>query len=766
MFAAPALAVVLLAGAVAVEASIAGAAAPVVLKGEVNPLAHFPVGVTLEAMACPSASSCVAVGTETSDAEPIVVLGNPASWGAAHARTITLGAAFSNGGTLQAVSCTSSSACTAVGETEIGRPLVITGNPSTWSAAHAHAIKPPAAAGSYASFTGVSCTGPSMCTAVGTDAHNQPLYVSGNPAAWGTSSLKTVTLGADFGSGGFLSAVTCTSSSACVAIGNDDDQAALSIAGDPATWTASQALAIAPSAGFESTGLAAISCTSSTACVSVGYTYGSSFDPEPVVVIGNPTTWTTSQETPLPLGAAFKSEGQLWGLSCTSATACVAVGGGGVATPIVVQGNPATWTGSSPVGVTHGLGAGAMDHYQAVACASASSCTAVGNNNASPADPFSSTGNPAGWHTAAVRLLPFTSPDFGILAGKVSGLSCPLPTGCIVAGALAGVGLVLDGTEPHWASAHVSEVSAKSGSFYFESLLGVACATPADCLGVGSASGGGPLLIGGNPASWRLHAAHDLPLAKSYGSGGSLASVSCPSAAECVAVGSDNKSELLEVIGTARATGDKASQITVPKSMSGYGVLNSVSCVSTTDCVAVGADFKDQPIVLHGNPRTWKSSVRQLTLGAAFQKIGTLDSVDCVSATSCVAVGTGGDTSNKPFIIFGNPATWSGAKAFAVSVPKAAPSSVGGFSVSGLASRAIFQSVSCLSATDCVAVGNDGNGAPFFVSGNPATWHGHAALRFLRSGAELKATVDEVACSKGVCVAAGRTPTGIYIARI
>jgi hypothetical protein len=65
-----------------------------------------------------------------------------------------------------------------------------------------------------------------------------------------------------------------------------------------------------------------VSCTSSTACITVGYFYSSSDKYVPLAEKWNGTTWS-AQEPPNPTGA---EEGRLSGLSCTSSTECTAVG--------------------------------------------------------------------------------------------------------------------------------------------------------------------------------------------------------------------------------------------------------------------------------------------------------------------------------------------------------------------------------------------------------------------------------------------------------
>jgi hypothetical protein len=92
---------------------------------------------------------------------------------------------------------------------------------------------------------------------------------------------------------------------------------------------ASNAIAAAPAAaasGATVTQLAGVSCTSATACVAVGYTargvLGATVGFVPLAEIWNGSTWRIAS-TPDP---AHYTGSQLRGVSCVSPIACVAVG--------------------------------------------------------------------------------------------------------------------------------------------------------------------------------------------------------------------------------------------------------------------------------------------------------------------------------------------------------------------------------------------------------------------------------------------------------
>src|SRR6478735_5155258 len=150
---------------------LAADAASPVFNAVVNPLSQLPAAAVLEGTTCTSSSSCVAVGFDLGS-QPLTLAGDPSSWGTAQVHVLGLGALlnqYGDGSVLLSVSCTSSTSCVSVGEDGNDQPLVLTGDPATWNASHA----------------------------------------------------RQVTLGGPFGDAGFLDSVTCTSSTACVAVGQD-----------------------------------------------------------------------------------------------------------------------------------------------------------------------------------------------------------------------------------------------------------------------------------------------------------------------------------------------------------------------------------------------------------------------------------------------------------------------------------------------------------------------------------------------------------------
>ena len=214
-----------------------------------------------------------------------------------------------------------------------------------------------------------------------------------------------------------------------------------------------------------------------------------------------------------------------------------------------------------------------------------------------------------------------------------------------------------------------------------------------------------------------------------------LFGVACSSTTACVAVGVDYNDRPLVLTGNRSAWTGATLSVQAPQDASDIGALDSIACTSATACVAVGNDGfgnKRQPLVLTGNPATWKvTNMKQITLTSTLGGTGTLFSVACASSTSCVTAGYAGKGPYKPLILTGKPGGWSVSKAFNLKVPTAQATSVGGlFGFGGLgAGSGYLLSTSCDAANYCVVVGGDGASAPVYMSGNPTLWKGHALRR-------------------------------------
>jgi len=279
---------------------------------------------------------------------------------------------------LYAVSCSSGTTCTAVGgHTPLagargdtpGLILVETWNGSAWAVAAA----PNPAGATQANLAGVSCASATLCTAVGAYAANGTLVTLAeamNGTQWAIQATPNpANLDAE------LSGVSCISATACTAAGTSTDPNTGATATLAEIWNGTQwAMQTTPNPANMSAEFSGVSCTSATACTAVGTaTDPNTFASATLAEIWNGTQWSI-QTTPNPTNT---SSG-LSGVSCTSATACTAVG----TAYDSVTGASATlaemWNGTQWSIQTSPNPANMYPVLSGVSCTSVTACTAVG----------------------------------------------------------------------------------------------------------------------------------------------------------------------------------------------------------------------------------------------------------------------------------------------------------------------------------------------------------------------------------------------------
>jgi hypothetical protein len=236
----------------------------------------------------------------------------------------------------------------------------------------------------------------------------------------------------------------------------------------------------------------------------------------------------------------------------------------------------------------------------------------------------------------------------------------------------------------NWTNANAA---AGSGS---NQLNDVSCTTSTFCVAVGtenSGAGGGTLIEQWNGTTWTVAPSVDAPAT----SGDILNSVSCVSTAFCLAVGQSGTGPA--VAETWNGTVWSFVTAAAPAGSTST-ILSSVSCVSATTCEVLGTASVASTNTLFGNQ--WNGSTLTATTAAAPTVTAssptlTASGMDCVSTSWCVAVGYGG-TQNNAATSFGE--LWNGTAWTAQTIPQ--PSTALGSQLS---------SVSCAGVSFCQAVG-------------------------------------------------------------
>ncbi|HEV2361533.1 MAG TPA: hypothetical protein VGS21_07515, partial [Acidimicrobiales bacterium] len=218
--------------------------------------------------------------------------------------------------TLTGLSCSSPSFCMAVGNYATGDFSVVW-NGTSWKLA-------PLIGGQNDRWWAVSCSASTWCLAVGSSYVSTafvPIADKWTGSAWANAKAPLPPGGA----AGELDGVSCVSSLFCMAVGsyhtaNAAEDAAWASELSSGVWTAT---ATTPSSSPSST-LGSVSCVSASSCVAAGdgspaLAVGPAVGEVPTVDAWNGSAWTGSTVSPMASGA------WLYGVSCSGAS-CVSVG--------------------------------------------------------------------------------------------------------------------------------------------------------------------------------------------------------------------------------------------------------------------------------------------------------------------------------------------------------------------------------------------------------------------------------------------------------
>jgi hypothetical protein len=257
---------------------------------------------------------------------------------------------------------------------------------------------------SSSSLSGVSCTAATACTAIGSYANSAgdtaTLAEAWNGKKWAIEPTPNPK-GANFGFSTNhllgLSAVSCSSAKACTAVGSYTNSAfvgfTLAEAWNGKKWTIEPTpnpngtnFSMNYDGYHEYLGLSGVSCTSANACTAVGNYETQNRRP---VVVSYDSVWTLAEAwngkkwatEPTPRTA---TDGSLSEVSCTSSTACTAVGSYNNSVPVTLAEawNGKTWA-IEPTPNPTGSQLGNDLLLSGVSCTSANACKAVGSYSTS-----------------------------------------------------------------------------------------------------------------------------------------------------------------------------------------------------------------------------------------------------------------------------------------------------------------------------------------------------------------------------------------------
>jgi len=582
-------------------------------------------GGVLFGVSCSSASACTAVGASTS--KLLVERWDGARWRIQSA-PVPPGAQFSE---LNGITCTAAASCIAVGDYVNGSGTDVTfaerWNGRNW------VIQPtpnPAGAQSFSALTGVSCTARGACEASGVS--DAGVFAERwNGTRWSLQAVPAPP-GSQFAA---LLGVSCAAS--CEAVGFDINssgtQVTLAERWNGSTWSI-QPTPNRPRAS--ASGLAAVSCPMPSFCIAAGPAANSFSTPVSLAESWNGKTWKI-QNTPNLPGAEPSG---LLGVSCTRPSNCMAVGLTGTDNSPRAALVAEHWNGNgwhitpvpNPPGMTAGGGLGS------VSCTATSACMAIGaySNSSSPFQPLSERWNGTRW-----SVVPIPHPP-GALATLLQSVACTSATACTTVGfAINASGTPVTVAErwngTRWSNQPTPNPAGTPGA----QLLGVACTGASACtaVGAGIASTGDPvgptLAERWNGTNWRIQPTPNPPAP----GGGILTSVACPAPSACTAVGAS-----VDATGHGLATlaerwnGSRWSIQPTPNPAGVPGVrLAGVACTSPSACTAVGGSFANASLAERWNGTKWAIQASPNPKGSIYDLL--LWSVACSRPLHCMAVG-------------------------------------------------------------------------------------------------------------------------------
>ena len=541
----------------------------------------------------------------------------------------------------------------------------------------------------------VTCLSTSECWAAGyyydpnTEYHDKTLIEHWNGVSWSVVASPNASVYPNY-----LSGITCLAASDCWAVGNYDvDGNEISSTTLAEHWNGSSWSIIVspnPSPGYFNF-LDGVTCSSASDCWAVGrYSIGGVG--ETLMLRWNGASWTVF---------GSPNQGALYSVACVSAADCWAVGSTPDSSNDFSRSLLLHWNGSSWVVAPAPDLADSHLLYD-VTCLSGSDCWAVGRGPSDGTLEFTTLVEH--WDGSSWSIVDSPNrivPGGGGRRNTLTGVVCSTASGCWGVGYYSAFfhgksytyerrqTLILQWNGVSWALADSPNVNAAQRVNF---LSKVACASPSDCWAVGhrivyndyNEDYDQALVEHWNGQSWSVVELADISPA--YGN--TLKGVTCVSSSDCWAVGS-------RIAGSTLAEhwdGTAWSIVDSPNVRDEGNELLTVTCISSSDCWAVGdlQDFQTgytQTLIQHWNGNSWLI----VPSPNANPQLSSLSAVTCSSDSNCWAVGsyqTGAGISQTLI------ERWDGTAWSIVPSPNTNPSQTN-----------VLYSVTCPSGSDCWAVG-------------------------------------------------------------
>jgi hypothetical protein len=442
-----------------------------------------------------------------------------------------------------------------------------------------------------------------------------------------------------------------------------------------------------------------VSCASSTDCVAVGYSTSVSGAHVPIVESFDGTNWSVS----VPISPSSPPDEAPQAVSCADAADCVAVGqtyaAGNLSGAFALVLSSGSWTQSAlPLPQSF-----QQSSINSISCFDISHCTAVGTVVDSGGNYFplvetydASSGTPWTESVPATPTVDTGGNPESYNEGQLTSVSCVSATQCTAVGLDVDSGYVthaMAGGSPGWAFAQVPDVTGAT----FQTLSSVSCVDTTHCEATGNYQT--DTTDTGTVAATLASGTWSVARITNPDSSTTLSNllIHCASTGNCVAVGDatqytgDSYANLWGIATEVAGTWTSIDVAPADPTQLIALQVEGLSCDGSEDCVAVGWD--------QGSPNAFALTVPQSGTPAAVilpgyspPPIASMNSVSCISPSRCVGVGTFLRDRALPSPIMG---VFSGAS-WSVTTGADLPNET-----------SQLLSVSCVTASFCVGVGQD-----------------------------------------------------------
>jgi len=331
--------------------------------------------------------------------EPMVATQFHGRWSRGAPIALPAGAAAQPYAQVNGIACRSAGNCVAVGDFEYGRSrnlqgFIATESHGRWARAFTPRLPANADSPVSAELQAVACTRDGSCTAVGSyqdsSGNAQTMMLAKPPAGpWRQATEIASPPNAAANPDAYMTGISCSAPGTCVAVGNysvsPNQFEAMGAVESRGTWHRATEIAT-PRGAIASTftAITSISCLAAGPCLGAGQYAVSATQSRAMVVTESKGRFGRALAiTAVPPGASAHPSSYLLGISCRPSGACFAVGGGrnsaghSVAMYLVRSGG--RWRAAfltPPDGATSGQQQ--LSALSAVSCTGKADCSAVG----------------------------------------------------------------------------------------------------------------------------------------------------------------------------------------------------------------------------------------------------------------------------------------------------------------------------------------------------------------------------------------------------